>query len=137
MISTIKLLRPLSQLFRITRVKCAPTKQIRIIKGRNASIVCWKNELERDHKTAGFYADSQNSLKFTEGDQFFVSSANSTPYANWIYSKRKINGLPQWSLCQKTKRRKILSPRCSVSRWRPQKVDKRMVLEYTHGLFIT
>ncbi len=26
---------------------------------------------------------------------------------------------------------------CSVSRWRPQKVDKRMVLEYTHGLFIT
>ncbi len=28
-------------------------------------------------------------------------------------------------------------PLCSVSRWRPQKVDKRMVLEYTHGLFIT
>jgi hypothetical protein len=26
---------------------------------------------------------------------------------------------------------------CSVSRWRPQKVDKRMVLEHTHGLFIT
>jgi hypothetical protein len=26
---------------------------------------------------------------------------------------------------------------CSVSRWRPQKVDKPMVLEYTHGLFIT
>jgi hypothetical protein len=26
---------------------------------------------------------------------------------------------------------------CSASRWRPQKVDKRMVLEYTHGLFIT
>jgi hypothetical protein len=26
---------------------------------------------------------------------------------------------------------------CSLSRWRPQKVDKRMVLEYTHGLFIT
>ncbi len=26
---------------------------------------------------------------------------------------------------------------CSVSRWRPQKVDKRMVLVYTHGLFIT
>jgi hypothetical protein len=26
---------------------------------------------------------------------------------------------------------------CSVSRWRPQKVDKRRVLEYTHGLFIT
>jgi hypothetical protein len=26
---------------------------------------------------------------------------------------------------------------CSVSRWRPHKVDKRMVLEYTHGLFIT
>jgi hypothetical protein len=25
----------------------------------------------------------------------------------------------------------------SVSRWRPQKVDKRMALEYTHGLFIT
>jgi hypothetical protein len=24
---------------------------------------------------------------------------------------------------------------CSVSRWRPHKVDKRMVLEYTHGLF--
>ncbi len=24
-----------------------------------------------------------------------------------------------------------------TSRWRPQKVDKRMVLEYTHGLFIT
>jgi hypothetical protein len=27
--------------------------------------------------------------------------------------------------------------KCSVSRWRPQKVDKRMVLEHTHGLFIT
>jgi hypothetical protein len=27
--------------------------------------------------------------------------------------------------------------KCSVSLWRPQKVDKRMVLEYTHGLFIT
>ncbi len=27
--------------------------------------------------------------------------------------------------------------KCSVSRWRPQKVDKCMVLEYTHGLFIT
>jgi hypothetical protein len=27
--------------------------------------------------------------------------------------------------------------KCSVSRWRPHKVDKRMVLEYTHGLFIT
>jgi hypothetical protein len=26
---------------------------------------------------------------------------------------------------------------CSVSRWRPHKVDKRMVREYTHGLFIT
>jgi hypothetical protein len=26
---------------------------------------------------------------------------------------------------------------CSVSRGRPHKVDKRMVLEYTHGLFIT
>jgi hypothetical protein len=26
---------------------------------------------------------------------------------------------------------------CSASWWRPQKVDKRMVLEYTHGLFIT
>jgi hypothetical protein len=26
---------------------------------------------------------------------------------------------------------------CSVSRWRPQKVDKRMYLDYTHGLFIT
>ncbi len=26
---------------------------------------------------------------------------------------------------------------CSLSRWRPQKVDKRMVLEHTHGLFIT
>jgi hypothetical protein len=26
---------------------------------------------------------------------------------------------------------------CSVSRWRLHKVDKRMVLEYTHGLFIT
>ncbi len=26
---------------------------------------------------------------------------------------------------------------CSVSRRRPQKVDKRMVLEHTHGLFIT
>jgi hypothetical protein len=26
---------------------------------------------------------------------------------------------------------------CSVSRWRPQKVDKCMVLEYTRGLFIT
>jgi hypothetical protein len=25
----------------------------------------------------------------------------------------------------------------SVSQWRLQKVDKRMVLEYTHGLFIT
>jgi hypothetical protein len=29
------------------------------------------------------------------------------------------------------------SAMCSVSRWRPHKVDKRMVLEYTHGLFIT
>ncbi len=29
------------------------------------------------------------------------------------------------------------NPSCSVSRWRPHKVDKRMVLEYTHGLFIT
>jgi hypothetical protein len=29
------------------------------------------------------------------------------------------------------------NPYCSVSRWRPQKVDKCMVLEYTHGLFIT
>ncbi len=28
-------------------------------------------------------------------------------------------------------------PPCSVSRWRPQKVDKRMYLDYTHGLFIT
>jgi hypothetical protein len=27
--------------------------------------------------------------------------------------------------------------KCSVSRWRPQKVDKCMVLEHTHGLFIT
>ncbi len=27
--------------------------------------------------------------------------------------------------------------KCSVSRWRPQKVDKRMVLEHTHGFFIT
>jgi hypothetical protein len=26
---------------------------------------------------------------------------------------------------------------CSVSQWRPQKVHKHMVLEYTHGLFIT
>jgi hypothetical protein len=26
---------------------------------------------------------------------------------------------------------------CSWSRRRPQKVDKRMVLEHTHGLFIT
>jgi hypothetical protein len=26
---------------------------------------------------------------------------------------------------------------CSVSWWRPHKVDKRMVLVYTHGLFIT
>jgi hypothetical protein len=26
---------------------------------------------------------------------------------------------------------------CSVSRWRPQKVDKRMYLDYTQGLFIT
>ncbi len=31
----------------------------------------------------------------------------------------------------------MTTPKCSVSRWRPQKVDKRMVLEYTHGLFIT
>jgi hypothetical protein len=31
----------------------------------------------------------------------------------------------------------IICTFCSVSRWRPQKVDKRMVLEYTHGLFIT
>jgi hypothetical protein len=31
----------------------------------------------------------------------------------------------------------LLESSCSVSRWRPQKVDKRMVLEYTHGLFIT
>jgi hypothetical protein len=28
-------------------------------------------------------------------------------------------------------------PNCSWSRRRPQKVDKRMVLEHTHGLFIT
>ncbi len=27
-------------------------------------------------------------------------------------------------------------PDCSVSQWRPQKVDKRMVLEHTHCLFI-
>jgi hypothetical protein len=26
---------------------------------------------------------------------------------------------------------------CSVSRWRPHEVDKRMVLVHTHGLFIT
>ncbi len=32
---------------------------------------------------------------------------------------------------------KVLCDNCSVSRWRPHKVDKRMVLEYTHGLFIT
>ncbi len=32
---------------------------------------------------------------------------------------------------------KIYVKTCSLSRWRPQKVDKRMVLEYTHGLFIT
>jgi hypothetical protein len=31
----------------------------------------------------------------------------------------------------------VLYPLCSVSRWRLHKVDKRMVLEYTHGLFIT
>ncbi len=31
----------------------------------------------------------------------------------------------------------LLNFTCSVSRWRPHKVDKRMVLEYTHGLFIT
>jgi hypothetical protein len=30
-----------------------------------------------------------------------------------------------------------LDDNCSVSRWRPQKVDKRMVLKHTHGLFIT
>jgi hypothetical protein len=32
---------------------------------------------------------------------------------------------------------RFLRTHCSVSRWRPQKVDKCMVLEYTHGLFIT
>ncbi len=32
---------------------------------------------------------------------------------------------------------KRVIPNCSVSRRRPQKVDKRMVLEHTHGLFIT
>ncbi len=42
----------------------------------------------------------------------------------------------------KTKSRVTIGPlkdkqKCSVSRWRPQKVDKRMVLEHTHGLFIT
>jgi hypothetical protein len=31
----------------------------------------------------------------------------------------------------------LIDYQCSVSRWRPHKVDKRMVLEYTHGLFIT
>ncbi len=31
----------------------------------------------------------------------------------------------------------VIEQYCSVSRWRPQKVDKRMVLEHTHGLFIT
>jgi hypothetical protein len=36
-----------------------------------------------------------------------------------------------------TKENKGSKGNCSVSRWRPQKVDKRMVLEYTHGLFIT
>jgi hypothetical protein len=41
-------------------------------------------------------------------------------------------------LCRgKMKFRGIFYYYCSVSRWRPQKVDKRMVLEYTHGLFIT
>ncbi len=33
--------------------------------------------------------------------------------------------------------KKILVHKCSWSRQRPQKVDKRMVLEHTHGLFIT
>jgi hypothetical protein len=31
----------------------------------------------------------------------------------------------------------LVHAECSVSQWRPQKVDKRMVLEHTHGLFIT
>jgi hypothetical protein len=31
----------------------------------------------------------------------------------------------------------MVDEECSVSWWRPHKVDKRMVLEYTHGLFIT
>ncbi len=33
--------------------------------------------------------------------------------------------------------RSALKRYCSVSRWRTQKVDKRMVLDHTHGLFIT
>jgi hypothetical protein len=32
---------------------------------------------------------------------------------------------------------RFVTDSCSVSRGRPHKVDKRMVLEYTHGLFIT
>ncbi len=31
----------------------------------------------------------------------------------------------------------IIYNNCSVSRWRPHEVDKRMVLVHTHGLFIT
>jgi hypothetical protein len=32
---------------------------------------------------------------------------------------------------------RIMKSGCSVSRGRPHKEDKRMVPEYTHGLFIT
>jgi hypothetical protein len=46
--------------------------------------------------------------------------------------KEKENGKKKEERGKKKRKRK-----CSVSRWRPQKVDKRMVLEHTHGLFIT
>jgi hypothetical protein len=42
-----------------------------------------------------------------------------------------------YTITNKMKNRENTDDQCSVLRWRPQKVDKRMVLEYTHGLFIT
>jgi hypothetical protein len=52
------------------------------------------------------------------------------------YSKNDNNGTVLYLHLYMFKQLK-LGYNCSVSRWRPQKVDKRMVLEYTHGLFIT
>ncbi len=48
-----------------------------------------------------------------------------------MYNKTKLCRLEKKEIL------KLLVYKCSVSRWRPHKVDKRMVLEYTHGLFIT